>query len=486
MAGVAFVVAGCGTRVHTAAPALPGVTAQPVVSDEMAANPAAEAAAGAGQETSAIAAPGSATAPAGRAVTTPTTARAIASSGGGATTPSAAGSKPGNPPPGGERAGSVPVVTASSAPTGAAPKAGSDLVVGSVGTYSGPAGGTLVPILQGAQLWTKAVNEKGGVNGHRIKLVIYDDGGDPARHRAQVQQAVERDRVLAFLSNGEVLTGQGSVEYITSKRIPVIGSELASPWFYKSPMYFPQASSGDSVMIAALGNAAQELIPKGKKKLATLVCQEAQACSDGQRIFTEEAVKAGFEYVYKGKGSIAQPDFTAECLSARNAGADAMILIMDVNSISRISSSCGRQSYRPAYALVSSQAHETQRNDPNLDGTTAASTVFPYFQADTAATQEFQKARQLYGQGITIGVSLATGWVSGKLLERAAASLPDPPTSDAILRGLWSIKNDSLGGLTLPLTFNENQSAEPKACWFTIALQNKVWTNLDGNKLHCR
>ena len=306
-------------------------------------------------------------------------------------------------PPGGERARARSRSDRVQRTDGRGPKAGSDLVVGSVGTYSGPAGGTLVPILQGAQLWTKAVNEKGGVNGHRIKLVIYDDGGDPARHRAQVQQAVERDRVRGLPEQRRSADRQGSVDYITSKRIPVIGSELASPWFYNSPMYFPQASSGDAVMVAALGNAAQELIPKGKKKLATLVCQEAQACSDGQRIFTEEAVKAGFEYVYKGKGSIAQPDFTAECLSARNAGADAMILIMDVNSISRISSSCGRQSYRPAYALVSSQAHESQRNDPNLDGMAAASTVFPYFQADTAATQEFQKARQLYGQGITIG-----------------------------------------------------------------------------------
>ena len=359
-------------------------------------------------------------------------------------------------------------------------------MVASVGTYSGPAGGTLVPILQGAQLWTKAVNENGGVNGHRVRLLVYDDGADPARHKTQVQQAVERDRVVAFLSNGEVLTGKGSVDYITAKRVPVIGSELASPWFYDSPMYFPQATSGDAVMVAALANAAQQLLPKGKKKLGTLVCQEAQACADGQRVFTDQVPKAGFEYVYQGKGSIAQPDFTAECLAARNAGAQAMILLMDVNSISRISTACGRQGYRPAYALVSSQANEAQKADPNLDGTVAASTVFPYFEADTPATQEFQRARALYGAGLTGGVSLATGWVSGKLLERAAGELAEPPTSDAILRGLWNIHNDSLGGLTMPLTFRENQPATPRACWFTIVIQNKAWTNLDGNRLSCR
>ena len=67
----------------------------------------------------------------------------------------------------------------------------SPLTVASVGTYSGPAGVTLNLFVRGAQLWLKHVNKTGGVNGHSVQLLVYDDGGDPARHRAQVQEAVE-------------------------------------------------------------------------------------------------------------------------------------------------------------------------------------------------------------------------------------------------------------------------------------------------------
>src|SRR5204863_238814 len=66
------------------------------------------------------------------------------------------------------------------------------LVVASVGTLSGPLGGVLLPILNGAQVWVNSINQRGGLNGHRVELVAYDDGGDTARHRAQLQEAIER------------------------------------------------------------------------------------------------------------------------------------------------------------------------------------------------------------------------------------------------------------------------------------------------------
>ena len=85
--------------------------------------------------------------------------------------------------------------------------------------------------------------QHGGLNGHPVRLIVYDDGADPARSRAQVQEAVERQRVVAFLQMSQPLSGESNVDYITAKRIPVIGTETGSPWVYdRSPMYFPQTS----------------------------------------------------------------------------------------------------------------------------------------------------------------------------------------------------------------------------------------------------
>jgi branched-chain amino acid transport system substrate-binding protein len=301
-----------------------------------------------------------------------------------------------------------------------------------------------------------------------------------------VQEAVEQRHAIAFLQNNGTVSGQGSVAYLTQKRVPVIGSETGSPWFYTSPMFFPQTTSADGLYYSILASAAQQLIPSGKSQLGSLVCVEVQGCKDSERIFTQYAAEVGFHYVYKGRASLAQPDYTAECLSARNAGVQGLIVFLDPNSIGRLGSSCRRQGVELILALPSLLVTADRPSDPNSNGAVGASGVFPWFESGTPATDEYQQAMRSFGQGIALGTGPPTGWVSGKLLERAAANLPEPPTSDAILRGLWSLKNDTLGGLTSPLTFAEGKTAPRTACWFNLVVKSKAWVSPDSFKLNCR
>ena len=78
-----------------------------------------------------------------------------------------------------------------------------ELVIGSVGTLSGPVGAAVGQVTTGVQVWVRFINERGGVRGHRVRLVTADDGGDPARHRAIVQDLVENRHVIALVGNPE-------------------------------------------------------------------------------------------------------------------------------------------------------------------------------------------------------------------------------------------------------------------------------------------
>jgi branched-chain amino acid transport system substrate-binding protein len=357
--------------------------------------------------------------------------------------------------------------------------------VASIGIISGPAGSATLPLVQGAQLWSKYVNQKGGLNGHQVQIIVYDDGGDPGRHRAQVQEAIESHHVVAFVANAEFLAGKSSVEYVTSKRVPVIGNEGGSNHFYDSPMYFTQASTGDYNFRAIIAGIASQTVPVGKTKLGSINCAEAQSCANAEKIFSDHAKELGFDYVYRGRASLAQPDYTAECLSARNAGVEVFLLMMDTNTDGRVANSCARQGYRPIFATGGVPVVDRWKRDPNLNNMISVSNVFPWFQTGTPATDEFQQALKTFGSGLENGVGLTEGWVAGKLLERAGATLPEPPSSTAILAGLWSLRDDTLGGITQPLTFVESQPSEPRACWFNIKIENGTWTNPDGNKLRC-
>ena len=354
----------------------------------------------------------------------------------------------------------------------------------SVGTYSGPAGTVFEPFVKGAQLWIKVVNAKGGVNGHQIRLIVYDDGGDPARHRAQVQDVIEHRGVIGFLMNADAVAGASSVGYINAKRIPVVGNDLASDWMYSSPMYFLQGSAGDELFRTMALATAQQVLPRGKKRFGTLICVEAEGCTRADNVVAETAREAGLDHVYRGRASIAQPDFTAECLSARNENVEVFAMGLDLNSVGRVTAACARQGYHPIYAPL--VADEGQKGNPELAGAVGLSPVFPYFQSATLATDEFQGAVRDHGGGMALGVGSAVGWAAGKLLERAAGAISEPPTTESLLAGLWTIKGDTLGGLTPPLTFVKDEPPARLTCWFNLTLARQTWVSPDGFRLNCR
>ena len=208
-----------------------------------------------------------------------------------------------------------------------------------IGTLSGPAGTVLQPFVQAEQVWVADINARGGLNGHEVRLLVHDDGGDPARHRALLKEAAEAKKVLAILGYLAPIHG-GAPDYLSAQRVPVIGHE--GGW-YDSPMVFPQASSGDQYAMATIAATAHQALPVGHKKLATIVCAEVQGCGYLEKVAAAHAPKLGFSLVYRGKAGLAQPDYTAECLAAQNAGADVVLVLLDTNSLVRLSGSCARQ-----------------------------------------------------------------------------------------------------------------------------------------------
>lgn len=470
--------AGCGTRVQESSPlvrATPGGPNAPAASSEVA--PASGPETSGARELSDESETGAGAVRRSPTNRTPeTTAQTVlpdsaGRSGGGGSTGSRTGVQPAEPPvaPG-------PSVVSPGRSTAR---------IGLVGTMSGPIGASFRPISIGVQAWVRSVNARqGGVNGHPVELRTADDGGDPARHRSLVQMMVEKDKVIALVGNPEAVSGASSVDYLTSKRVPVIGSDAANDYFYESPTYFPQMVHGTQVIIATFAAAGQYAVRTGMRKMGLVACQEVQICRDVYSAFDKYAKEFQLDPVYKAQASLVQPDYTAECLGARNAGVQVLLPLLDPNSVRRLAASCARQGLIPHFHVGSSIQTDGMKTDPTLDGMSVMSNVFPYIQGSTPATAEYQDAVKRYAPE-AFGAGGAQGWVAGKLFERAAANLSEPPSSESVLDGLWSVREDTLGGLTLPLTFLRDQPTTPRACWFNMELHDGAWTTPDNFELHC-
>ena len=365
---------------------------------------------------------------------------------------------------------------------GTVPK-GAPINIGQVGPFSGILGATYIGFRTALQAWVANVNAGGGINGHPVKLFTADDGGDGSRGLAAMKDMVENQKVVAFVATGLINTGQQARPYVEEKRVPVVGGDVTDTFWHESPMLFPQLLFVNNAMYG-VANAAMY---GGKKKVALLNCAELAACS-AILPHEEKGIRdQGGEVVYKAQISVAQPDFTANCLQAQRNGANSMIVAADVATIIRVANSCARQEYRPQQGLLS--ADDSMLGNPNLNGAQAISGSFPWFlTTGSPALEEYGETMKRYAPSAKPINTTAAGWTAAKLFEKAAAAAIGPgdtPTSDKILKALWTIDGETLGGLVPKITFVPNQPAVKGNCAYRAGIQDGKWVAVQGLRLVC-
>jgi len=385
----------------------------------------------------------------------------------------------------------VPQGVPTAPPPGQAPSATpggakAPVAVGTVATLSGPVGAFVKDSIFAISVWVKWINGKGGVTGHPVRHIVVDDGGDPARYNASVRQLVEEQGVVAFLFNTIGLAG-GDLSYVSQKRVPIIGHEAGTEDAYTNSMVFTPYPSGLSYAYGLLAGFAQAVVPEGKTKLATIACADVKLCDLFDRTWNGPAAKElGFENVYRARASLTQPDYTAECLSARQAGAQVILGAIDNNSYLRLGHACARQNYKPIIGIADQLALPSVGADPAMDGDVVITKVAPWPDTDVPGTAQLHQAFAQIAPGVEVNGAHAGGWVTAKTFEAAARELPDRPASADVLNGLWALKGDPLDGMTFPLTFPRDQPSPRHSCWGLTLIQGGKFVPMPNGKLKCK
>jgi branched-chain amino acid transport system substrate-binding protein len=372
-------------------------------------------------------------------------------------------------------AGSAAGTGAGSAPSVARPAAPlAPILLGNVGTYTGPASSTTTGGDTIVQVWALWTNAHGGVAGHPVQVFTADDGGDPQRSVSLLKDMVENKHVIAFVNDMVPFTSQAQLTYLHQHDVPIVGGDLVTPIWFQDSLAFPQGTTMSDSLFADFHVAHQ----RNLTKLGVVTCVESSACTYGRDYaLNGGASKAGETVVYQSQVSLTQPDFTAQCLGAQSAGAQVILVGMDTNSIARFAASCSRQSYHPLYVGSAIQASLGLEGNPDVEGFLTASPVFPFMRNDTPAAAEFHQAVEQYAPSLPPSGSAAFGWAAGQLLAKAAARVGAQPTSQDILSGLWSLHGETVNGLTPPLTYARNQPSPPVPCYFLIEIKGGRWTS---------
>lgn len=124
-----------------------------------------------------------------------------------------------------------------------------EIRIGQTMPYSGPlsAFGT---IGRAQAAYFAMVNEKGGINGRRIRLISLDDAYSPPKTIEQTRRLVESDEVLMLFSSFGTPPNTAAMKYLNAKKVPQLliaatGMKWGDPRNFPWTMAFlPSQSSG--------------------------------------------------------------------------------------------------------------------------------------------------------------------------------------------------------------------------------------------------
>jgi branched-chain amino acid transport system substrate-binding protein len=375
---------------------------------------------------------------------------------------------------------SSPSPSAAGASSGSAAAAsGSDLVIGTIGDFSGAAGEP--SHLAGLQAWVDSVNASGGIKGRHVKLIVEDDQGDATTSQADIRQLVQVDHVLAIVGPEASATESGWASYVQQQHVAVVGGEADTPEWFTNPDFFPSGST----VLTAIEMQAYAVKAAGKSTFGLVYCAEVAACKNSVPALAGYAKAFHLTMASSAAIAVSAPSYTAQCLAAKQANAQAMVIDTSYAAGTRFAPACAQQGYTPVYVIPSGSYDGSYLQLSQVNGAYVPTTNALWF-ASTPAVNQFKQAMAKYESGTTLGPNPMSGWAGGALFGAAAANLPAKPTPADVFTALYALpKNDTLNGLAPPLSFHSGAPASQVTCFFMAQIQGGALTSPLGTAPIC-
>jgi branched-chain amino acid transport system substrate-binding protein len=315
-----------------------------------------------------------------------------------------------------------------------------------------------------------------------------DDKGDPATALADAQELVQQDKVVAIIgaSSGADASWAG---YVQQQKVAVITGLPGSADYSTNPSLFLIGTD----LQASTWVGVHEAKALGGTKMDLVVCSEVPECKDVAAVTKPLATQQGVKLTLVQAVSATQPDYTAECLAAKQAGATVIDMVTVQATWARFAESCASQNFHP-YWILPGNFDPSLTKVAALDGAVNIQVAFPGFVNSPAinsnrSVKRFRSALAKYAPGTTpaqVGEPGDAAWVSAQLFQKVAASLPANPTPANFFTSLYSLKNETLGGLApQPLNFPTGKPGPPINCAYVVKISNGSAKAPNGLKSTC-
>jgi len=203
---------------------------------------------------------------------------------------------------------------------------GSEIVIGSISPLTGPIAMVGVAIANGAKDYFDYVNQKGGINGRKIKFIAEDGKYEPPTAMASLKKLIARDKIFALSSTSGTPITAALRPSIEREKLPSFTTIAASNIFTpKPPAHI--FSFGPYYSENMIFNIEYVLfLLKAKSPKVALFYQDDEFGMDGRRGFEAAVKKYNLKVVAMEKYSRGTIDISSQVHNIKAAKPDYLFI----------------------------------------------------------------------------------------------------------------------------------------------------------------
>jgi branched-chain amino acid transport system substrate-binding protein len=346
-----------------------------------------------------------------------------------AATPAPATSAPATPAPAAKK--DVPGVT------------DTEIVIGTWMPITGPASAWGV-IGRTYEAYFKMVNEQGGINGRKVRIILEDDSYSPAKTVPLVKKMVEQDKVFAIMGGLGTPSGAAVMQYLIENKVPHLApSTGSSKWSSPpSPGYYAWQINYRTEARILVKYGIETL---GKKKFA-IFYQNDDYGQEGLDEARAQVKQRGGEVVAEVAYNVTDTDYAAYALKLKQSGAEVVLAWPSVKQYASLLKEAANIGYKPLWLASATVADVSLAK---LAGDAAEGAYMVGYlpdpndpaNANIPAVKEWRENLPKYGPDLPMSNFTLYGWGQSRLMHEILKRAGKDLTRESWMAAAESLKD---------------------------------------------
>ena len=331
-----------------------------------------------------------------------------------------------------------------------------DIIIGMSNATTGPAAALGTGVKAGAMTYFQKINNAGGVNGRKIKLISYDDGYEPLRTVENTNKLMNEDKVFALFGYVGTPTSTAVLPIINKEHMlfwaPFTGAEfLRTPVtkniFNVRGSYYDEAETQVQYLTEKLG----------KKKIGVFIQNDAYGLS--VKLGVEKALKKrNLEIMGEGTYERNTENVDAGLQALKSYNPDAVIMVGTYKAMAAFIKKAVAQGFKPVFLNVSFVGTAALVKElAGAGGDVIISQVMPS-PHDSPLPLVHQYRQDMHAAGHPdLDYTDLEGYVDAVVFVEVLKKVTGPLTRESFIAAAEKL-NTTVGGLTFVFTAENHQA----------------------------